>query len=250
MEGFKATYINEVERMLKRKKAVLTLVLSLVLIIGGQLVFSALRNGLNLRMVNSTEFSLSVLSVLATIILPLFSALLSIDIFAGEFSQNTMKLTIYRPVSRLEIFSAKIAAVLTFVLANLVFVMVLSTLIGLVFNPADFSISGISKILLSYFVTILPVLVLVLFIVLLSNIIKNGTAVFFLSILIYFALQVMGIIFSNYSGIFIITQLTWYSRFIYDTVAWASILRQFLILTGYGIIFFTVGFYIFDKKDL
>jgi ABC-2 type transport system permease protein len=250
MEGIKATYINEIERMLKRKKAILTLVLSLIVIIGGQLVFSALRNGLDLRIVNSSEFSLSVLYVLSTIILPLFSTLLTIDIFAGEFSQNTMKLTIYRPVSRFGIYLAKILAVLTFIVANLVIVMVLSTLIGLIFNPSDFNIGNLLKILLSYFVTFYPVLILTLFIALISNILKSGTAIFFLTILLYFGLQVLSIVFSNFSGVFIVSQLSWYSRFIYDTVAWGSILRQFLILTGYGIVFFTAGFYIFDKRDL
>ena len=250
MEGFKATYINEVERMLKRKKAVVTVILSLLVIIAGQVLFSSLRNGLGIRIGNSTEFSLSVLSVLSVYILPLFASLLAIDIFAGEYSQNTMKILVFRPVSRFGIFLAKIAAIATFVIANIVLVMLLSIIVGSIFNNVDFSALNFARILIAYAVTILPVMTLVLFIVLLSNILKNGAAVFFLTILAFIALKVLSIVFSDYSGIMLVSQLDWYGKFIHDTVAFDVILRQFLIMLGYGIIFFTSGFYLFDKKDL
>lgn len=249
MEGFKAAVINEMEKLTKKKKALVTVILSLLIIVIGQLAIGGLRSGFGIRGTSSMEFPILVLSVVSNSILPLFTALVTIDSFSGEFSGNTMKIALTRPITRLKFFSAKITAIMIFVLANLLILMVLSTAAGVLFNSNAFTLNGLIRIVISYIVTLLPMTVLALVIVTLTNIFKSGTAVFFLSILIFIVFKVLQIIFSQYSALFFTSMLDWYSLWIMDTIPLMKIFRQFMLMVGYGIILFTTSYYLFDKKD-
>jgi ABC-2 type transport system permease protein len=250
MEGFKAAFINEIEKMYKKKKAVVVVIISLVVIVLSQLIVIGMRTGFGIRGVSSLEFPITVLTLFVNTILPLFTALVAIDVFAGEFSQNSMKISLTRPITRLKLFTAKISATAFFVLANLFIVMILSTLTGFIFNTASITASGFVRILVSYGVTLIPILTLVLVVVLFANIFRSGSATFFLCIILFLAFKVLGYVFSQYSSLFITSMLDWYNLWIADSIPLLKILRMFLIMAGYGIMAFTAGYYLFDKKDL
>lgn len=250
MEGFKASLINEIEKMYRKKKAVVIVVISLFVIVMGQLIVLGVRNGFGLGVVTGSEFPILVLSVFNNTILPLFTALVAIDIFSGEFSNNTMKIALTRPVTRLKLFSAKVTAVAFFVLINLLVVMILSTLTGFIFNSASVTIEGFMRIALSYMVMLIPVMTLALIIIFFANFFKSGTAVFFLGIILFISFKALGIIFPQYASLFITSMFDWYKLWISDSVSMLKILRRFLIMLGYAIMFFTAGYYLFDKKDL
>jgi len=249
MEGFKAALINEIEKMYKKKKIIVAAVLALVFIILGQLAMIGLRNGFGIRGVGSMEFPLLVLSVVANSIIPLFAALITIDCFSGEYSQNTMKISLTRPVSRLKFFTAKLTALSLFIFANLMFVMIFSTLAGLIFNSNTFTIHGIIMILISYIITLLPMIIFIMVVALFTNIIRSGIAVFFLTIIVFLGFKALGILFSDYSGILFTSMLDWYTLWIMNIFPAFKILREFLLLFSYGIILFTSSFYLFDKKE-
>ncbi|MCX8129500.1 MAG: ABC transporter permease [Clostridia bacterium] len=250
MEAFKASFVNEIEKMYKKKKAVVIVIISLVVIVLGQLAVIGVRNGLGLRAAGSTQFPILVLSLFVNTILPLFTALVTIDIFTGEFSQNSMKVIITRPVTRFKVFSSKIAAITFFVLANLFVVMLLSTVAGLLFNTNSLTPGGILRIILSYTVTALPVMTLALTITVFANIFKSGSAVFFLSILMFIVFKALGYVFSQYSSLFATSMLGWYNLWIANDIPVFKVFRLFLIMLGYAIMSFTAGFYLFDKRDL
>jgi ABC-2 type transport system permease protein len=250
MEGFKAVFINEIEKLYRKKKAVVIVLISLFAIVLGQLTVLGVRGQFGLGVAGGTEFPLLVLSLFNNTVLPLFAVLVAIDIFSGEFSHNTMKIAFIRPVTRLKIFTAKIAAVAFFVGVNLLTVMILSTLAGVIFNPSSASIGAVFRIIVSYLVTLLPIMVWVLLVVLLTNIFRSGTSVFFLTLLAFIASMVLGIIYSRFSNLFITPMFNWYVIWIGSSVPVFSMLRQFFILLGYGIMFLTAGYYLFDKKDL
>lgn len=249
MVGFKAALINETEKLYKKKKVLVAAIVSLIIIILGQLSITGIRSGFGVRGVSSMEFPLLVLSVVSNSILPLFTALVTIDAFSGEYSHNTMKISITRPISRLKFFTAKITAIMLFVLVNLLFVMVLSTITGIIFNSNSFTAVSIAKILISYIVTLIPMMVLVLFIVLFTNILKTGISVFFTSILLFIVFKALGMLFSSYSGILFTSMMNWYSLWIMDNISFSKILRQFMMLFSYVILLFTANYYLFDNKD-
>jgi len=207
------------------------------------------RTGFGLRVVSSTEFPILVLSVVVNTILPLFTALVTIESFSGEFSQNTMKIALTRPISRLKFYTAKLTAIMLFILANLLFVMIFSMLAGYFFNSNSFTTVSVLKILLSYTVTLMPMAIFSIIIIFFANIIRSGIGVFFLSIFVFVIFKGLGIIFYRYSGVFFTSMMSWYTLFVMDTIPTFKIFLQFMMMLSYGIIFFTAGYYIFDKKD-
>ena len=93
MAVFQAALVNEIEKLYKKKKALVAVLLSLAIIVIGQLIIVGVRSGFGLRGVGSVEFPMLVLSVVVNTILPLFTALVAIDSFSGEFSQTIMRNT-------------------------------------------------------------------------------------------------------------------------------------------------------------
>ncbi len=249
MVEFKASLKNEIEKLYKRKKVLVAVIISLIFIIVGQLSMVALRSGFGLRGVSSMEFPILVLSVVVNTILPLFTALVTIESFSGEFSQNTMKIAITRPISRLKFFTSKLIAIMIFILANLLFVMIFSILAGLLFNANSFTLGSIFKIFISYIVTLIPMVILSIIIAFFANIIRSGIGVFFLSIFVFVTFKGIGLVFYRYSGMFITSLMSWYTLFIMETIPVFKIFLQFMMMLSYGIIFFTAGYYLFDKKE-
>lgn len=169
--------------------------LSLAVIVIGQLVIVGVRSGFGLRGTGSVEFPMLVLSVVVNTILPLFTALVAIDSFSGEFTQNSMRITLTRPVSRFKIYTAKITSIVLFILGALLLLLVFSLLAGFIFNTNSATLDSLGRTVFSYFVSLLPLTVLALAIALLANIFKSGIAVFFVSILTFLALKVLGVLF-------------------------------------------------------
>lgn len=126
MAVFQAALLNELEKLYKKKKALVAVLLSLAVIVVGQLVIVGVRSGFGLRGTGSVEFPMLVLSVVVNTILPLFTALVAIDSFSGEYSQNSMRITLTRPISRFKVFTAKITAITLFILGTLLLILVFS----------------------------------------------------------------------------------------------------------------------------
>lgn len=250
MAGFRAAFMNEIVKLSKRKKLITAAVLSILAVLIGQAAVTAVQSGFGLRVAGSAEFPLVVLPVFAYTILPLFATFVAIDLFSGEFASGTMKLTLTRPVSRFGVFSSKVAAVATFIFSNLVFVMVLAMAAGILFNPASLGIGGIIKIVVAYVVTFVPIFVFSLLVVVFSTLLRSGVAVFFLTILVYIASLALSFIYSGYSSFFITSQFSWYMSWISESMNGIKLLRQTLLMAGCGIMLYTAGFYLFDRKDL
>ncbi|MGI6450599.1 MAG: ABC transporter permease [Desulfitobacteriia bacterium] len=249
MAAFRAALINELEKLSKKKKALLALILSLAVIVIGQLLVVGVRSGLGIRGAGSVEFPVLVLSVVINTILPLFTALVAIDCFSGEFAHNLMRITLTRPVSRFKVFAAKVSAIALFILANLLLLLLFSSLAGFLFNTNSASFGALGKTILIYLVSLFPLLVLALGIILLANVLKSGTTVFFVSILAFLILKAAGIFFPQYASLLVTSQLDWYHLWLSTSFPLAKILRAFLLMLGYAIIFFTAGYYLFDKKE-
>ncbi|MGH4119069.1 ABC transporter permease [Clostridium sp.] len=249
MVEFKASLINEIEKLYKRKKVLVAGIISLIFIILGQLSMIVLRNGFGVRGVSSMEFPILVLSVVVNTILPLFTALVTIESFSGEFSQNTMKIALTRPITRLKFYASKLTAIMLFIFTNLMFVMIFSMLAGMLFNSNSFTVQSFIRVVISYIVTLMPMVILSIIIAFFTNIIRSGIGVFFLSIFVFIAFKGLAIVFYRYSGLFITSMMNWYTLFIMETIPGFQIFLKFMMMISYAIIFFTAAYYLFDKKE-
>ena len=250
MESLKASLFIEAEKMYRKKKVRIVIILSVAVIAFVQLISSVIRSGLGILWNTSSVFPITVLSVISSTILPLFTALIIIDAFTGEFSHNTMKLSVTRPVSRFKIYLSKLVATALFVLFNLMIVMVLSTIVGVLFNSASMDLIGLVRIFLSYLVTLVPIMAFAVVIAFLANVFKSSAIVFFISILIFIASSVLSVLFPEGSGALLTSALDWYKLWIADSLPVGRILIQLALMAGYILIFFTAGYNRFDKRDL
>lgn len=250
MEGFRAAFAVETCKLWKKKKIIAAAVLSIVAVLIGQLAVVVINNSLGLRVVGSGEFPLIVLSFFLYTIFPLFVTFVAADMFNGEFSANTMKLALMRPVSRLGVFSAKVGAIAAFIAANLMFVLVLSLAAGIAFNPASLGLAGVLRIVVAYAVSFLPVFVFGLLVVVLTNVVRSGLAVFFLAVVVFVGFYAAGLFFSNIESFLITSMFDWYRHWIAESVNGFKIMRQALIMIGCGTMLFAAGYWLFDRKEV
>jgi ABC-2 type transport system permease protein len=250
MNSLKAAIINEIDKTIRKKKVISLAILSILLIVFGQLLVYFARNQLGIFGAGSVEFPILVLSVFSISIFPLFTILITIDIFTGERSSKTMKLLLTRPISRFKIVVSKLTAIAFFVGAMLLFVMVLSIIVGLLFNSMSFTIHTFIDVFSAYLVTIVPMLTFAMIIFFLTNIFKSGITVFFVTILLFLLLSALGILFSQFSSIFLVTNLNWFNLWIGQTIAIGIVARKVLLLIGSSLMLFCASYYLFDKREL
>ena len=247
MQSFNAVFINELEKLIKRKKFISAAIISFISIIIGQLIVVAVKHFSGINVAGASVFPTFVLSVFSYTIIPLFGIFVAVDLFAGEFSSNTMKLTLSRPVSRFKIFTAKIASLAVFIASHLIFVMLVSMLSSLIVSGLKFNFL---TVLMAYTANFFPIFVFILLSALLSNILKGATSVFMLSIFAYLVLLALGIVFSSLSSLFIVPLFGWFTMFIGGFINIWKILRTFVIILSMGAILFSAGYFIFEKRSV
>ena len=245
MSSLKAAYLNELYKISKKKKIIVAAILSIAAIIVAGLIVSSINNFMGIRM--SGTFSIMVLSVLNHTLIPLFTAFLCIDMFGGEFLDGTIKFTLTRPVTRLKVYLSKMLAVGTFILANLLFIMVLSFIFSLFVKGGG---AGFFQIMLAHIASFFPLFVFALLVMVISNIVRGTTGAFLLTILIYLVFLGMQIGFSGYQSFFFTSLFDWYTLFLGSYINWNKIFRVLLIFIGFGTMLFGAGYYLFEKKQI
>lgn len=247
MPELKGAYINELYKISKRKKVVTSAVLSIFAVLAAAVIVYCINNFAGIRITGSSEFPILVLSVLIYTLLPLFTAFVCIDMVSGEFSDQTIKTTLTTPASRLCVYSAKVLAAGTFILASLLFIMVLSIL-------ASFFVGNISasifRVLTAYIVSALPLFVFALLVMLIGNITRGTTSTFMLSILVFLVFLGLGMAFPNFKSFLFTSAIDWYRLFLGSYINYGKAARVFFILAGYAIVLFSSGYILFEKRDI
>lgn len=246
MNNLKASYLGEMYKISKKKKIIVAILLSIIAVVVAGVIVSSMRNFLGINVAGSSEFSILVLSVLNYTLIPLFTAFICIDMISGEFSDHTIKITLTRPASRFQVYLSKALAAGTFILANLIFVMLVSSIVSAIVG----SKLGLGKIIVAYLVSFFPLMAFALTVMLISCFSRGSASAFLLSVLLFLAFNALGIVFQGYQSFLFTSAFSWYNLFIASYVNWYKIIRIFLILCGYGTMVFAGGFYLFDKKEI
>jgi len=247
MQPLKAVYINELFKISKKKKINAGLVLSVISVVAAAVAVYIINSFAGIRVTGSSEFSIMVLTVLSYTLFPLFTAFVSIDLFAGEFVDNTIRLILTRPASRFKIFLGKTLAIATFIIANLFFVMILTIIASLIIN--GFAIN-IPRIFLSYVMAFFPVFIFALVVVLVSNISKGATSAFMLSVFVFLLFNGLCLLLPAVKSFLFTSAIDWYRLILGSYINFSKIFRIFLVLLGYGIMLFGAGYYLFEKRDI
>ncbi len=247
MSTLKAVYINELFKISKKKKIIVASIFSILAVLVAAIIVYSLNSFVGIRVTGSSEFSLLVLTVLIYTLIPLFTAFVCIDMFGGEFSEQTIKLTLTSPASRLTVFTGKILAAASFIMANLLFVMILSVLASFFINGTSY---GYLKILLSYIAAFFPLFVFSMLVVVISLLARGTTSAFMLTVLLYLVLIALTLIFPILKSFIFTSAFDCYRLFLGSYINFSKIIRVFLILCGYGMMLFGIGYCLFDKKNI
>ena len=247
---FKAAYINELIKMRRKSKIITATVISLVAALIWQLAIALIGSGFGVRLADGATFSLSVLSFYTASLLPLFATFVVIDSFNGEYASNTMKQTLIRPLSRFSVYSSKVAAIASYIMFSLLFMMLVSSLTGFLTEPASFSLLSLWRVFVAYLVTWVPMMTFMLLIVLLAQLSPNGILTFFLSVFTYLALIALRFFFPQLSNMLIVPLFDWYIGWIADIGILGTLLRQSILLLSSSLIFFGLGCRMFESKEL
>lgn len=247
MQIIKAVFINEIFKISKKKKITAALVLSSLSVISAAIVEYSLNNFAGIRVIGSSEFSIMVLTILSYSLFLLFTAFICIDMFTGEFADRTINFTLTGPASRLKVFLGKILAIITFIICNLIFVMVLSIIASLFISC---KIPNLFKILTSYIMAFFPIFIFALVVVFISNIARGTTSAFMFSVIVFLVFNGLSLAFPQIRSFLFTTSFDWYRLILGSYINYSKIFRIFLIFLGYGIMLFTAGYYLFEKKDI
>lgn len=249
MNSLYAGIINETEKMLLKKKTVFFLMLSFIFPLGAMASIKLLQSKLGFFAITSINYPIMILGLFTGFFLPLFVFTAAADLFAGELGDNTLKIALTRPISRFKVFLSKNISIGLFVMIILGIVFITSVISGL-FLDASVHFTGLSQGLLAYIVAAIPMVVLGVVAVFLAQFFQSGSGALTTCILIYIAGKAVPFVAPKLAKVILFSYTNWHMLWLGSSVGTGKLLNIFMLILAYGIIFFSVGYYLFDKKDL
>ena len=251
MRLFLASTRNEWDKLLRRKKYIVFMIIGAALCLLytglGQLISGFVSNygGISL---NLTPTPMGALPFFLQFMVPLLMFMGVTDLITVEGSDKTMKAMVFRPVERWKLYASKILAVVVYAGFYLASVFIVCTALNLLFGkPMGFSDYLVS--LASYTLTIAPLAILACFAALVALLGRSGTLTMFLLLISYLLLCVLPMFFPVLSEMLFTSYLGWYRLWIGALPAASKLLHMLLILFGYGTVFFTAGSLLFERKE-
>ncbi|WP_088228839.1 ABC transporter permease subunit [Desulfosporosinus sp. FKB] len=247
MDSLKANIINEVRKLFLKKKTIVYLVLMAIMSFLTAFFIATIQAKLIFIAVNSFSYPLMLLAIFTNIFLPLFVFMAASDLFSGEVADRTLKLVLTMPVSRFKIYLSKIVAVSIYVILNFILIFLVSMLSAFCLK---ITITSITSVVVGYLADIIPALILVIFASFIAQFFRSGSTALISSIFIFIGIKALSLFNTLLNNNIFTTYLNWYSLWLPNGTNLLRGLNLLLLLLAYGIIFFTVGYYLFDKKEI
>jgi ABC-2 type transport system permease protein len=247
MPSFYATLRNEMIKLYYKKKTVVFLIFSALLPIIAALLIGKLQGIIGISTTNE-GFSINVLDIFTLFILPLFIFLLASDLFPGEISAHNMKLTLLRPVSRLKVFLAKTAALALCIALLLLIIGLINTLCGAIFSDIQFVGGGfnIAKAYLAAFFSMSAIGIAAIFI---SQFFSRSSSALIFLIILFAVAKLLPVFFHSATYFSLAAYTDWHLLWIGHVVSIKARLTSLLFLLSSSVLLFSLGYYVFDKKE-
>ena len=248
--AFYASYRNEWDKLMFRKKYIIFLIIGIALCLIwtglGQAISSFIRMQGGFA-ITFTQTPRGTLPFFLSILVPFLMFMGVTDLLTVEEAENTMKAMVFRPVERWKLYFSKILAVVSYAAVYLACIFVVSAVLNQIFGKPQ-SVSGLLIDLASYALTLVPLAILASFAALLALLGRSGTLTMFLLIMAYILLSVLPVFFPILSEMLFTSYLSWYRLWI-GAMPGAKMIHMLLIVLGYGVVFFTAGSLLFDRKE-
>jgi ABC-2 type transport system permease protein len=248
VQRFKAGLINELSLMIYRKKVVMYFIFSALLPILLALSLHALQPYLGLVAV-SGSFPIQMLDIYSAVWIPLFIITIAGDLFPNEIASRTLKLALLRPNTRLQVFFTKVTA-LGIGIGALLLVLGVITLICNLFAGSPASISEWINIIKAYMASFISMLALLAMFVFVAQFFKSASGFMVFSIVLYAAAKIAPFFVKSISAFSPFSYTDWHMLWLSNTVSAGRLMTSSLFLASSCILFFTLGYYIFDRKEV
>lgn len=249
MPSFAANLKNELFKLRKRKKYVVFLLIGALLCVGSALrvLLANLVLGQELpRKILLGGLAGENLLFLLLLFLPLIALMASCDLFAGEQADHTLRFSLMRPVGKGKLFFSKATAVFLLCLFELAVLLGVSILAQVSLGGGT---AGIVRSIASGLLDLVPLAVLILFFCFLNQVVKGSGLAVLLCLVVYIALVVIGTYVPAAGGLLFTGYLRWHNLWLGVTLPFWSLLSRIGILAGYGLVFASCGYLLFERKE-
>lgn len=247
MDTLRACITNEVQKLFLMKKNFVFMIILVLISALSALLLSTIQSRLMFISLTSISFPLLMLSIVTNVFLPLFIFMAAAELFSGEIADRTLKLTLTMPISRLKIYISKLTAIIFYTILNLLVVLLVSTLAAV---GSNMGIDSILQVFLSYLVDIVPLSILAIFAAFIVQFFRSISTALISSILAFIGLRVLGLVVPGLNHNLFTTYLNWSSSWFSSGISFLQNINLLILLIAYGIIFFTLGYYLFDKREV
>lgn len=236
--------LNESQKLFKKKKTIVSLLLIALISFLPAFFISAIKQKLIFIAMDSLNYPSVILSIVTNLLLPLFILMVSAELFSGEVAEGTMKLVLMRPISRFKVFLSKNIAIAFYIIACLVLTLFVSVISCMILN---LSTDHFLNVITSYFIDLIPAFVFMLFATFVVQFFKNSSTALISGILTYIGLKILTLFIAGLNNILFTSYLNWSHEWL--SSAFLSNINHLFMLIGYMIVFFIMGYYIFDKHE-
>jgi ABC-2 type transport system permease protein len=240
---------NETLKLAYKKKTIFFLAVTLLLPILAGVLLSRFQNGIGIGAIAAKDFPIVMLGLFTTIFLPLFVFMGAADVFSGEMGDRTMKNILTRPLSRFKVFASKQLALAIYIALYLVVALVASMLSALLFQHFG-GIGTLGNWLLAYGAAFVPLIALSIAAVCLAQLFSSSSSALTVSILLYLAFKVAAFFLPQLATYSPTAYMDWHMLWVGGSMVTSKIFSIFMFLAACSILFFTAGYYLFDKKEL
>ena len=249
MQPFVANLKNELFKLSRRKKYIVFLILGALVCVGSAL--RVLAADLILDEALPRELLVGGLTgenllFLLLLFLPLMALMGCCDLFAGEQADHTLRFSLMRPVGKGKLFFSKAAAVFLLCLFDLVVLLAVSAAAQLIMGGGS---KGIARSVASGLLDLVPLAVLILFFCLINQLVKGSGLAVLACLAVYVALVVVGTYVPAAGGLLFTGYLRWHNLWVGVTLPFKAMLTRIGILAGYGLVFGSCGYLLFDRKE-
>jgi ABC-2 type transport system permease protein len=250
MHSLKVSVLNELWKIWSRKKSIFFLALSALIPIGSAVILARFQSGFGIAAITSSDFPIMVLNVLTLLVIPLLVFMTAADMFAGEQGDKTIRIALTRPVTRIKVFAAKQICLLLLICTHMAAAFLCSAAAAS-FLARDGSFPlAMMRALLAYGIAVIPMMALGTAAVFVSQFFKNSSGALTVCILLYALCKLAAIFIPQLNNYSPAAYTDWYMLWIGQTAAAGKIASIFMFLLACCILFFTAGFYLFDKKEM